>query len=81
MCAQTRQGALPGLWDPALPAKEGSKTSCVGMTFTRASGAALQGWQGKGIVLWFVLAAESQGFRQKMFIKNTQFKCCLSSPG
>lgn len=81
VCAQTWQGAPPESWDPVLPAREGSKTSRVGMTFTRACSTVLQGWQGKGIVLWFVLAAESQGFRQKMFIKNTHCKCYPSSPG
>lgn len=81
VCAQTRQGAPPKSWDPVLPAREGSKTSRVGMTFTRACSTVLQGCQGKGIVLWFVLAAESRGFRQKMFIKNTHCKCYLNSPG
>lgn len=56
---------------PSTPC-QGGKENSHQMTLTRASGTALQGWQGTGIVLCFVLAAESQGFRQKMFIKNTR---------
>lgn len=64
-----------------LPAKSGSGVSRIQMTFTHASGAALQGWQGKGIVLCYVLAAQSQDFTQNMFIKNAYCKCYVSSPG
>lgn len=38
VCAQSRHGVLLGSGDPALSAKQGSKTSVTGMTSTRASG-------------------------------------------
>lgn len=46
---QPRQHAVHQSWDPALAAKSGSRISRLQMTFTRASSAARQGWQGKAL--------------------------------
>lgn len=80
VCAQTRQGALPESWHPALPAKEGSKTCRVGMTFTCASDCAAGLARQRRCALLCAGCREPR-LQTELFVKTTQFKCYPSCRG